>query len=289
MNGRFRIAIYKNANICDMKGSLFVIAVQAVIGLSLISGGCTSTSKVASLKAASEWKLDWEDNFNSTELDTAVWGRCTRGNADWCNTLSDRDDLVGLRDGCLILRGIGNPDRSVDTVEYLTGGVWTKDRKAFEPGRIEIRARLHGARGAWPALWLLPYDHKRFPWPTGGEIDIMERLNYDNFAYQTVHSYYTYTLGQQNPPKGGTGRINPEEFNVYAVEIYPDSVVFDINGKHTLTYPRVATDKPGQFPYNIPMYLLMDMQLGGSWVGKVDPADLPVEMEIDWVRHYRRR
>jgi hypothetical protein len=28
------------------------------------------------------------------------------------------------------------------------------------------------------------------------------------------------------------------------------------------------------------------MQLGGSWVGKVNPDDLPVEMEIDWVRFY---
>ena len=26
------------------------------------------------------------------------------------------------------------------------------------------------------------------------------------------------------------------------------------------------------------------MQLGGSWVGAVDPKDLPVEMEVDWVR-----
>jgi len=29
------------------------------------------------------------------------------------------------------------------------------------------------------------------------------------------------------------------------------------------------------------------MQLGGSWVGNVHPEDLPVEMEIDWVRFYR--
>lgn len=42
----------------------------------------------------------------------------------------------------------------------------------------------------------------------------------------------------------------------------------------------------GQFPFYIPQYLLIDMQLGGQWVGDVDPADLPVEMEIDWVRYY---
>jgi hypothetical protein len=28
------------------------------------------------------------------------------------------------------------------------------------------------------------------------------------------------------------------------------------------------------------------MQLGGNWVGRIDPDDLPVEMEIDWVRFY---
>jgi hypothetical protein len=31
------------------------------------------------------------------------------------------------------------------------------------------------------------------------------------------------------------------------------------------------------------------MQLGGSWVGAVDPEDLPVEMEIDWVRFYQKQ
>ncbi len=29
------------------------------------------------------------------------------------------------------------------------------------------------------------------------------------------------------------------------------------------------------------------MQLGGQWVGDVDKADLPVEMEVDYVRYYQ--
>jgi hypothetical protein len=32
---------------------------------------------------------------------------------------------------------------------------------------------------------------------------------------------------------------------------------------------------------------MIDMQLGGSWVGKVDPKDLPVQMIIDWVKVYK--
>jgi len=63
--------------------------------------------------------------------------------------------------------------------------------------------------------------------------------------------------------------------------------VFFINGQKTFTYPRIQTDKEGQFPFSEHRYyLLLDMQLGGSWVGKVNPDDLPVEMEIDWVRFY---
>lgn len=97
--------------------------------------------------------------------------------------------------------------------------MWTKDKHAFHRGRIEVRARLHGARGAWPAIWTLPYEIDKYVWPMGGEVDIMERLNYDSIVYQTVHSHYTYTLGIENNPKhGGTASINPEDFNVYGVD-----------------------------------------------------------------------
>ena len=161
------------------------------------------------------------------------------------------------------------------------------DRIESDKAEIEkINAKLNGATGAWPAFWLLPQEGQ---WPMGGEIDIMERLNYDNIAYQTVHSHYTYDLGfKTTPPQGSTGPIHPEAYNVYAVEMYADSLCFFINDQHTFTYPRIETDQEGQFPFHQPFYLLLDMQLGGSWVGAVDPTELPVEMSIDWVRFYQK-
>lgn len=236
-----------------------------------------------------EWRLAWEENFDSPIIDTTVWSRIPRGTAAWQDTQSSDDRCYGWRDGRLVLRGIVNDDRTADTAAYLTGGLWTRDKRAFYRGRIEIRARLQGAQGAWPALWLLPFETDKYPWPEGGEIDIMERLNFDSIAYQTVHSHYTYTLGIEDPKHGATGAIAPKEFNVYGVDMWPDSLVFHINGARTFAYPRIATDKPGQFPFDIPQYLLVDMQLGGPWVGPVDPEDLPVEMEIDWIRHYEWR
>lgn len=236
---------------------------------------------------ANEWKLVWEDDFNKEGgFDAASWTKIPRGTADWNNYMSDYDSCYAVADGNLILRGLVNYSLPTDTAPFITGGLYTKDKVSFMNGRLEIRAKLESAIGAWPAIWLLPQNAA---WPMGGEVDIMEHLNYDSIAYQTVHSNYTYNLGiKDNPIPGSTGVINRDDYNVYSVEMYPDSLCFFINDNHTLTYPRIETDKEGQFPFDAPFYLLIDMQLGGSWVGGVDPKELPVEMKIDWVRFYQK-
>lgn len=96
---------------------------------------------------------------------------------------------------------------------------------------------------------------------------------------------------KDNPANFSTIEFNPEDFNVFGVDIHRDSLVFHVNGVRNFAYPRLpeVPDSLGQFPFFQPMYLLIDMQLGGSWVGETDPSDLPVEMEVDWVRHYVRK
>jgi beta-glucanase (GH16 family) len=261
-------------------------ALITAIASSCVLLSCASHSR----PEPSGWKLAWADEFNGTALDTTVWSKTARGKAHWADTQSKDARCYDLRDGKLILRGIVNDDLATDTARYLTGGIWTKHKKAFTPGRIEVRAKLNAATGAWPAIWMLPYYAERYEWPAGGEIDLMERLNHDEFVYQTVHSTYTYTLDRKTDPKSSiTPAINPNEFNTYGVDVYPDSVVFHINGTRTGCYPRINNGADGQFPFYKPMFLIIDMQLGGTWVGPVDPAQLPVEMEVDWVRYYQRQ
>lgn len=253
---------------------------------SLLFCGILVSCKTA--KVPTGWYLAWEENFNQKkDFNPKIWSKIPRGKSDWNNYMTDFDSCYSMRKGKLILRGIRNYTQPNDTAPYLTGGVYTKGEKAFSDGRIEICARLNAAKGAWPAIWMLP---ERAAWPSGGEIDIMERLNHDSIVYQTVHSHYTYTLNIKDHPKShSTGVIHPDGYNVFAVEMYPDSLSFFVNDVHTFTYPRIQTTEEGQFPFNQPFYLLIDMQLGGSWVGAVDPKELPVEMEVDWVRHYRRK
>lgn len=251
------------------------------IFLAVLFFSCTRHAAVTGVKP------DWQEDFHQPYLDTSLWAKIPRGPSDWNRKMSPFDSCYDFRDGKLILRGIVNHSVPDDTSAILTGGVFTRGKKYFGYGRLEVRAKLQGAKGAWPAIWMLPKDNR---WPKSGEIDIMERLNYDTLAYQTVHSHYTHTLNIKNPPNGGTGSIDPDGFNTYAVERYADSLVFFINDRKTFTYPRIETDREGQWPFNDQdFYLLIDMQVGGSWVGSPDVNDLPVEMEVDWVRFYKFR
>ena len=77
------------------------------------------------------------------------------------------------------------------------------------------------------------------------------------------------------------------DYNLYAMEWSPDKLVFLVNGKATFTYPRKTDVDTSQWPFDQPFYLLVDQQLGGNWVGKVDVNQLPVKMSIDWVRVYQ--
>ena len=233
-----------------------------------------------------KYRLVWQDDFNGTTFDSRSWTKISRGAPDWRKYMSDADSLYAVRDGKLVLRGAVNTNLEADTARFVTGGLYTKRTHAVRYGKVELRARLDCAQGVWPAIWMKPdYEIK---WPHGGEIDIMEHLNHDTIAYQTVHSYYTQILKQKkNPPHGGTHPIKRDDFNTYGVEILPDSLVFSINGQPSFTYPRVEELKDkDQYPFGAPFYLLIDMQIEGSWVGKADPKQLPVEMEIDWVKFY---
>lgn len=235
--------------------------------------------------AAVVWKLAYTEDFKGSKLDARLWQRIDRGQPDWCKNMSLRDDLVTVKNSQLHCHGVVNNDLAQDSRRVLTGGVMTKGCLAMLYGKIEIRCRLEGQRGAWPAIWMMPVDSQGKSWPECGEIDIVERLNYDAFVYQTVHSLWT-SKHPKDPPHGGRGTIRPDDWNVYGLEWLPEKIVWTVNGKVTHSYPRVGDD-PARYPWDKPFYLMIDMQLGGKWVGAVDESTLPVAMHVDWVKFYR--
>ena len=237
-----------------------------------------------------EYVLDWEDEFDEKQLDERVWSKIApyeSGNPDWRKNISTYNGCFEFRDGNIVLRGIKNPGESItgDSRTYLCGGIESWGKKSFKNGRIEIRAKTTSAQGAWPALWMMPEDQSA-GWPGCGEIDIFEHLNYDSFVYQTLHSNYTYNVNKEYPLSHITALADVSEYNVYGVELSSDTIKLLLNDNVTMAYPNTgATD---QFPYSKEFYLILDMQLGGSWVGSVTGDNLPVEMSLDWVRFYKR-
>ncbi|MGN0852367.1 MAG: family 43 glycosylhydrolase [Kiritimatiellia bacterium] len=237
------------------------------------------------------YRLLWSDEFDGTALDATRWNRCEQGGSDWNRHMSARSDLVEVKDGALVLWGVANTDTNADPRPFVTGGVQSNGKGTVGLGKVEIRAKFEDQRGAWPALWMLPDQKDRLGrgWPWGGEIDIVERLNGDDFIYQTAHSGWTVAKKRGTmPPQGGKGKIRQGEWNTYAVEITPSFLIWSVNGVETFRYPRIDCGDGDQWPFGTPFYVLMDMQLGGKWVGAVDLSTLPVRMYVDWIRVYGR-
>lgn len=234
------------------------------------------------------YALIWNDEFNDGVLDNMVWSKIWRSRADWAVHMSSNERLYGFDDGDLVLRGMVNDFLPRDTAAFLTGGVWSRYKKSFGFGRVEIRAKFDEAQGFWPAIWMLPETSKSLNWPYGGEIDIMEHFRDNPYINNTVHSYYTYILGKRNRPSQVAYPLyNKGEYNTYGMERFYDSLVFFVNGRRTLNYPRFREGVDGQFPFSQhDFFLILDAQLGRDRSPYIDTARLPVELRIDYVRYY---
>ena len=240
---------------------------------------------LASCSHQEGWTLVWTEDFDGPAINENVWSRVELGKSDWNNMMSLRPDLAYIEDGQLVLMGKVNDGTSTDTTAFVTGGLRSKGKKSFKMAKFEIRAKFNSVEGFWPALWLMP--DCELPQGEYAEIDIMEHLNSDSFAYQTVHSRYSLDVSRTDPKNHGTGPIDKSGWNIYSAEVYQDSICVYTNGNKTMTYPRIE-GKDHQFPWpDYPFYLILSNQLGGNWVGEVNPAQLPSELRVDWIKVYQ--
>ncbi|MGQ7868646.1 glycoside hydrolase family 16 protein [Sunxiuqinia sp. sy24] len=235
-----------------------------------------------------KWELIWSDDFSVDGVpDQSKWSFSGRRSPDWACYCTDQPENAEVIDGVLHLRGIvaGN---DADTLAYQTGCIQTKGNFSFQYGKLEVRAKLDQGQGSWPAIWLMPEKSVYGGWPKSGEIDVMEQLNFDTIFYQTIHSDYVDIQQQKNKPKHhATTSYKIGEFNIFGLEWYPDRLDFLINGVKTFTYPKVEGIGSSQWPFDQEFYLILNQALGGNWPGPVNREDLPVEMQVDWVKVYQ--
>lgn len=239
-------------------------------------------------KAHKGWKLVWSDEFSGTEIDTDSWSRCHRYGSPWNRHMSMLDSLCRVKDGVVELWGINKPEGYKDSLNFLTGGLNSHGKRSIRMGRIDVRARFDCAQGWWPAIWLMP--ESKLPWPEAGEVDIMEHLNFDSYIYQTVHSGHIEGLRKPKTQHDHKEPVDLTCYNTYSVEITDSQVIYYINGRKTFTYNRLDPEPECQFPFDdYNYYMILSAQLGGHWIGPIEPSHLPVKMEVDYVRFYERK
>ncbi|MEE4163754.1 MAG: glycoside hydrolase family 16 protein [Woeseiaceae bacterium] len=246
--------------------------------------------------------LVFSDEFDGTQLDPAVWFFETGDGTEYGIPGWGNDELQWyLPDNAELAEGklkIHVRRESVNSYNYTSARINTRDRFAFRYGRIEASMKLPPGQGIWPAFWALAQNSPYGEWAATGEIDVVEAVNLKgngrNRIYGTIHYGGFGRLGQ-NTFTGET--YNPstdvtEEFHVYAVEWdateirwYVDDVLYAMQNDWNSFGP----DGPNAFPapFDQPFYIIFNVAVGGNFPGPPSgETEMPVTMEVDWVRVY---
>lgn len=291
--GNYEIVVPSGITWCNIQktGNDLRIAVSGMTSalsqrntvVTVIAGsGSQKVEKTITVSQSRVWKLVWEDDFNTDgPVSSEKWTLVTKGTPDWKKYMTPSDELAFVQGGNLILKA-----RKTAT-SYETSGITSANKYHFKYGKVEVRAKLCAGQGTWPAIWMMPQQSVYGGWPKSGEIDIMEHLNHETKVWQVIHSHYVDNLGIKNdPPYSSTAPFTVGSFNTYGIEWFPERIDFLVNGAVTFSYPKKANLPADQlqWPFDQSFHLILNLALGGSWVGAINDAILPVQSEIDYVK-----
>jgi beta-glucanase (GH16 family) len=231
-------------------------------------------------------KLVWEENFNEQVLNESVWN-------------------FELGDGCPNLCGWGNNERQVYTTKnheikngnliihakkegnsYTSTKITTKDKKIFQYGRMEARAKLPVGHGIWPAFWMLGQNISQVGWPKSGEIDILEYIGREpHMVFTTLHTQDSHG-NSINTKKTSFPNIE-EGFHVFALDWTKDKMDFFVDDVLVYTFqPEIKNENT--WPFDKPFYFILNVAIGGNFGGPaVDDTILPQDFIVDYIKVYQ--
>ncbi len=235
------------------------------------------------------WQLTWSDDFDGPagELpNSANWtydlgtGQDGWGNQELQSYTNDPANVSLDGEGNLVLTAIRNGN-SFSSARIKTQGLF-----AQQYGRLEARMKTPYGPGLWPAFWMLGENIDAVGWPQCGEIDIMElRGQVPNVIAGSIHGP-GYSAG--NAISGSYALLDNRfdaDFHVFAVEWDKDGIDFFVDD---YLYKRInREDAPGEWVYDNPFFLILNVAVGGNYVGfPTDGTPFPQRMIIDYVKAY---
>jgi beta-glucanase (GH16 family) len=249
--------------------------------------------------------IDDNTNTGTGNNDTLVWEEEFDDNN---GVLNPANWTVEKGDGCPNLCGWGNQEKQYyreENIEVSNGTLKIKARKEsyagrsftsariktqgkynFTYGKAEIKAKLPKNTGSWPAIWLLGESISFNSWPFCGEIDIMEQRGQPidkSYVLGTVH----WNDGSAYKPASYS--VNSEsvenlssEWHIYTMDWTEDYIKISVDDDH---YYQINTNDT--MPFDAPFFFVVNVAIGGTLGGVVDPNFSEDIMEIDYIRVYQ--
>ncbi len=243
---------------------------------------------------ATQWNIVWSDEFNGASVDANKWTFETGNggsNPGWGNQeleyYTGRTNNAYVHDGLLHIIA---RQESMGGFSFTSARMKTQGLYAPTYGRIEWRAAMPAGVGMWPGLWMLGANISSAGWPGCGEIDVAE----------TKGTELTQVHGSLHSGSDETGIYTFAEdsitnFHNYMVDWEPGSISFSVDGHVYETQASwTSADGPFPTPFNAPEFLLMNLAVGGNFVGNPSVAGIeagtafPVEIQVDYVRVFQK-
>lgn len=262
-----------------------------VIAIATIFAGC----EVEPIQTLPErnFELVWSDEF---EGDSGAAPNATKwtfdlgtGQNGWGNnelqTYTNNPQNVALDGaGNLVITARKSANGSYTSARVKTEGLFS-----HQFGKVEARIKTPTGSGIWPAFWMLGNNISTVSWPQCGEIDIMEQKGKtSNITYGSIHGP-GYSGGEAiTTPYALQNSRFDNDFFVYAVEWNANKIDFFVNN---YLYKRITpADVKGEWVFNQPFFLIMNIAVGGNFVGPPNNnTPFPGTMTVDYVRVYKEK
>ena len=205
----------------------------------------------------SKWNYDLgSDNWGNNEIETYTNSRA--------NSFQDGRGNLVIR--VLKTRG-GYTSARLKTNAIAYHGTW------------EARIKLNVQQGTWPAWWAMGSG---LPWPQGGEIDFMENYGWENSIEASVHTptgvpYEVRTKDQTRNISSG--------YHTYRMTWDDSGMRFSVDGTTFMTCsPNDPAVAPWVFSSGTPLFMLLNVAVGGAAGTPPSSTRFPVDMLVDCLR-----
>lgn len=238
------------------------------------------------------WNKVFEDGFSADLSQWTVWiGGAWNEELQFYqpSNLQAANGLLSITARKETVTGPSNPyDATPKTFSYTSGRIESKKylsaSNATPKVRLSARLKLPTGYGMWPAFW--SYGD---PWPTQGEIDVMEARGQEPFAYQTSY-WFGRRPGKNLVANSATviwSTVSLMDcWHVYEVIWTKSSLTFLLDGQ-------VVDTKSGGYissMYGKQERITLNLAVGGLFFGSYDPTAIqPGTFQIDWVKAFTSR